>query len=171
MDDLKNNISALRLRCIEMDLEGADILGKYTDDQLAMLYNGIGPESFPDWLVDVLDSANPSLAAPCFIHDVEWAESDGKYESFTASNDRLRRNGKKVAKSLYAWYNPRRYIVIWDARVLSKACQKFGWDIWCEYATDSAKKVVGGLRKTSGLLFRACRYAISRAEVYVDPFD
>ncbi len=134
-EDTELAVSVLRKMCIDMKLENASVLDKYTDAQLAKMYNGIGPDSFPDWLVEVLDNAAPELAPTCMIHDVEWLESDGTKASFKASNDRLRRNGKITAKYMYGFWNIKRYIVKWDARVMAKTCQKFGFGIWVSYAT------------------------------------
>lgn len=55
--------------------------------------NGIGPESFPEWLRAV-----------------------GTEESIKASNERFKRNGYKAAKAEFGWWRPRRYLVISHAR-------------------------------------------------------
>ena len=61
------------------------------------------------------------------IHDAEWSESDGRRETFEASNARFRRNGCKVASASFSWWRPRRYKVIWDAFKFARICQRFGW--------------------------------------------
>jgi hypothetical protein len=123
---------ALRLRtlCDKYGLEHREILAKYTDEQLAAIYNGIGPEAFPEWLRAALDAMHPSLAPVAFIHDVEWHESDGSASSFVASNDRFRRNGVAVACAAFGWWRPRRYKVMWDAVKFARVCQRFGWSAW-----------------------------------------
>ena len=123
---------ALRLRtlCDKYGLEHREILAKYTDEQLAAIYNGIGPEAFPEWLRAALDAMHPSLAPVAFIHDVEWHESDGSASSFEASNDRFRRNGVAVACAAFGWWRPRRYKVMWDAVKFARVCQRFGWSAW-----------------------------------------
>lgn len=136
-DDTEYAVSILRRMCVDMKLENARILDKYTDAQLALMYNGIGPNSFPDWLIDILNNAAPELAPSCMIHDVEWLESDGTKASFKASNDRLRRNGKITANFMYGFWHIKRYIIRWDARIMSKACQKFGFGIWASYCKRS----------------------------------
>lgn len=123
--------------CEEYELEGREILRKYTNTELASIYNGIGPESFPLWLRSVLDALHPSLAPVAFIHDVEWEESDGSKESFAASNERFKQNGYRVAKALFAWWRPRRYLVMNDARRFGNICQAFGWNAW--YAPYAAR--------------------------------
>lgn len=116
--------------CEKYGLEGREILAKHTDEELARLFNGIGPEAFPGWLRVALDSLHPSLAPVAFIHDVEWSESDGTRETFAESNARFRRNGIKVACAAFGWWRPRRYKVMWDAVKFARICQRFGWAAW-----------------------------------------
>lgn len=92
--------------------------------------NGIGAESFPEVIRELLDTLNPSLQVVACIHDIEWYESDETKQSFTESNERFKRNGYKVAKAKFAWYNPRRYFVMNQARRFGNICQAFGWDAW-----------------------------------------
>ena len=120
----------LRELCEKYELENREILAKYTDEQLAAIYNGIGPEAFPEWLRATLDAMHPSLAPVAFIHDVEWHESDGSASSFEASNARFRRNGIAVACAAFGWWRPRRYKVMWDAVKFARVCQRFGWSAW-----------------------------------------
>ena len=122
-----NEVKKLRALCEEYELEGREILAKYTDDELAVIYNGIGPEAFPAWLRTALDALHPSLAPVALIHDAEWSESDGKRETFAESNARFRRNGWKVASAAFGWWRPRRYKVMWDAVKFARICQRFGW--------------------------------------------
>ena len=125
-----NEIKRLRALCGEYGLEGREILSKYTDGELAGIFNGIGPDAFPQWLRSALDALHPSLAPVAFIHDVEWHEADGTRETFTESNSRFRRNGCKVATAAYGWWRPRRYLVMWDAVRFARICQSFGWSAW-----------------------------------------
>jgi len=116
--------------CNTHELEGREILAAHTNTELASLYNGIGPESFPAWLRTFLDVIHPSLAPVALIHDVEWSASDGTRESFAASNARFRRNGSRIACALYPWYRPRRYAVMANAARFSHLCDRFGWAAW-----------------------------------------
>ena len=125
-----NEVRKLRALCEEYELENREILANYTDEELAAIYNGIGPESFPQWLRAALDAVHPSLAPVAFIHDVEWHESDGSETAFEASNARFRRNGCKVASAAFGWWRPRRYKVMWDAVKFARVCQRFGWSAW-----------------------------------------
>lgn len=116
--------------CERFDLEGRDVINGYTNTQLGSMYNGIGPERFPGWLRAVLDAIHPSLAPVAFIHDIEWSLSDGTKASFTESNRRFRRNGIRVACASFAWWRPRRYLVMWHAWKFARLCQRFGWAAW-----------------------------------------
>lgn len=131
-------VKRLKELCEKYELEGRGVLDGFPNTKLASMYNGIGPEKFPGWLRAVLDFIHPSLAPVAFIHDVEWTLSDGTKESFTASNRRFKRNGSKVAKAEFAWYNPRRYAVINSARRFGNICQTFGWAAWrmCQSRSD-----------------------------------
>lgn len=44
-----DEIRRLRKLYEDMELEGREVLWKYTDEELAAIYNGIGPEAFPSW--------------------------------------------------------------------------------------------------------------------------
>lgn len=136
----------------EYKLEGREILNKYKPKQLANIYNGIGPDSFPEWLREVITDLHPSLAVVAFIHDVEWYESDGSQEKFAESNERFRRNGFKVAKVEYAWWNLMRYFVMFDARKFAWACQTFGFDDWVGDKTLSIQKTTSGKGKTKAVI-------------------
>lgn len=127
----------LRELCEKYQLERREILAKFSDEELAKIYNGMGPDAFPDWMRKALDALHPSLKCVVLIHDVENELSDGTEESFQASNDRFRHNGIKVAKIEFKWYNPRRYLVMFDAAKYAAVCQLFGWSFW---ARDRIKK-------------------------------
>lgn len=125
-----DEIKKLKALCEECKLENREILSKYTDGELASIFNGIGPDAFPQWLRSALDALHPSLAPVALIHDAEWHESDGTEESFTESNSRFRRNGCAVASASFGWWRLRRYKVMWDSVKFARICQRFGWSAW-----------------------------------------
>lgn len=130
MNKLKE-IKQLKKTAERLQLENREIIRKYSMTELASIYNGIGPDSFPEWLRNAISALHPSLAVVAFIHDIEWHESDKSKEKFTESNNRFKRNGYTVARTEYGWYNPRRYIVMNQARRFGNICQLFGWSAWC----------------------------------------
>ena len=57
-----DEIKRLKGLCEEYGLEGREMLAGHTDEELAGIFNGIGPEAFPQWLRAALDALHPSLA-------------------------------------------------------------------------------------------------------------
>ena len=51
-------------------------------------------------------------------------------EKCAESNARFKANGYKVAEAEFGWYNPRRYVVMNQARRFGNICQLFGWGAW-----------------------------------------
>lgn len=123
-------IKRLKELAEKLKLENREILDKYKLTELASIYNGIGPDSFPEWLRSAISSLHPSLAVVAFIHDAEWHESDKSRKKFTESNTRFKENGYRVAKAEFSWFNPRRYLVMNDARRYGNYCELFGWQGW-----------------------------------------
>ena len=126
-----NEILELYYLAQKYKLEGREILDKYSFEDLAKVFNGIGPDSFPSWLRCVITKLHPSLAPVALIHDCEWHESDRTYDSFTESNERFKRNGAIIAKGMYSFFNPRRYIVKNQAYRFGCYCEHLGWHAWC----------------------------------------
>ena len=127
----QKEIKELKALAEACQLDNREILEKYTLKELAAIFNGIGPDAFPDWLRNAITALHPSLSVVAFIHDVEWHESDQSREKFTESNERFKTNGYLVAKYKFGWYDPRRYIVMNQARRFGNICETFGWSAWC----------------------------------------
>ena len=123
-------MARLRILANAAELEGREVLEKYTDTELRLLYNRLGPDSFPAWLRNAISDVNHWLEPAALIHDVEWSESDGTRETFTASNRRLRENGHRLARFFFAWHDPLRYLYTNRASRFSNYCQLFGWSAW-----------------------------------------
>lgn len=134
MNRLKQ-IKELKDKAEDFLLENREIIRKYTMQELCSIYNGIGSAGMPEWLRNAVSALHPSLAVAAFIHDIEWHESDHTAEGFKASNDRFKRNGYAVAKAEYGWWNPRRYIVMNQARRFGNICQALGWGGWSSPCT------------------------------------
>ena len=113
----------------ELNLENVEILDRYSEEEISRIYNGIGPDRFPDWLRKIVTESAELFEAAALIHDVEYDEG-GTREQFTESNNRFYRNGKKAAFATYSWYDPRRYFVWNTSRRYRNLCQLFGWEGW-----------------------------------------
>lgn len=108
------------------NLDGTEILSRFSLLDLATIYNGIGPDRFPDWLREIVTEANGLFEPAALIHDVEY-HIGGTKENFTAANDRFRENCYTLVKAAYSWYDPRRYKWLFRAWRYAVYCQEFGW--------------------------------------------
>ena len=76
-------IARLREQCLAYDLEGAEILEKYTNLALALdVYNGAGPDSWVPAAREILTNAMSLFAPVVLIHDAQFTESTGSREGF-----------------------------------------------------------------------------------------
>lgn len=113
----------------KLHLENVEILDRYSEEEISRIYNGIGPDRFPDWLRKIVTESAELFEAAALIHDVEYDEG-GTREQFTAANDRFRRNCYTLVKDRYGWYDIRRYLWMNKARRWSNYCELFGWSGW-----------------------------------------
>ena len=112
---------------------GLDGVFKYIDypiETLAARWNGIGPESMDEAMRKKLDKWLRLYKPACFIHDQDFAESDGTRGGFISANDRLERNCLIIADDHYEWYDPRRYLARRGGRLVADACRIAGWKAW-----------------------------------------
>ena len=109
------------------NLAGREILERYTVSELAGIYNGIGPDRFPDWLREIVTEANGLFEPAAMIHDVRY-HIGGTKADFTAANDEFRENCYTLVNAAYAWYDPRRYIWRFRAWRYAGYCEEFGWE-------------------------------------------
>lgn len=139
----KHDIREYRIIAREAQLDNVRVINKYSIDDLKIIFNGIGSDRFPQKVRNLLDKLNPTLMPVAMIHDVEYHEANGKMAKFTESNTRFKKNGYKIAKYRYCFLDPRRYIVMNQARRFGNFCQLFGWSAWtspCECAICKAKR-------------------------------
>lgn len=121
IEEIKN----LMRTCVDCGLDGFEIAEQFTLEELADIYNGIGPDRFPEVIRKALGKMHPSLLPVAFIHDVQY-HIGGTKEDFTAANNLFKANGKRMAFARYAWYDPRRYLVWNTSRRFGNLCELFG---------------------------------------------
>ena len=119
------------LRCItvamQCNLQGREILTGFTFDQIMDIYNGLGPDRFPEWMRKIITLANGLLEPAALIHDLRF-HIGGTKADFTAANTEFRENCYALVDAAYSWYDPRRYIWRFRAWRYSNYCQDFGWE-------------------------------------------
>lgn len=124
-------------KAYDLKLENVHILDKYSITEIGKIYNGIGPDRFPDWLREIVTKSAGLFEPAALIHDVEYHEG-GTREQFTAANDRFKQNCYTLVKDRYGWYDPRRYLWLNKARRWGNYCQFFGWEGWTKTEMEGA---------------------------------
>ena len=119
------------LRCITIayqnNLAGRDILKEFSLEQIQQIYNGLGPDRFPDWIREIITAANGLFEPAALIHDVRFYIG-GTREDFSAANLEFYENCKTLVKAAYSWYDPRRYKWLFRAWRYYHYCEDFGWE-------------------------------------------
>ena len=58
-------------KAYDLKLENVHILDKYSITEIGKIYNGIGPDRFPDWLREIVTKSAGLFEPAALIHDVE----------------------------------------------------------------------------------------------------
>ena len=125
----KTPVTDLILTAARLGLEGQEILLDYSIPELEQIYNGIGPDRFPDWMREIVTEANGLFEPAALIHDVRY-HIGGTREDFTAANSEFRANCYTLIYARFAWYDPRRYKWLFRAWRYAAYCEEFGWPGW-----------------------------------------
>ena len=123
----RNRARELKAECEKYYLYGTEIFAGKTVQVLSKAFNGVGPEWFIPEARKILDKISEDIMPAVFIHDCEYAFSDGTLAMFHRANENLERNGIILAKAKYAWYHPRRYRLIHQTHLFAKICKLSGW--------------------------------------------
>lgn len=134
------HIQMLRKKAKELKLEGYERLAGYSDYSLYEIYNGAGPERWPEVIRCVITEILDLFEAAFLIHDVEFHESNGGLGNWIDSNNRCVENMSRLIndeypvfawKFAYNWLMRRR----WKAKALAVAVainSDLCFDAWLE---------------------------------------
>ena len=131
---------------VAANLEGLDFLSRFTYDQLADGYNGIGPEFLKPNVRKKVSEFLHIFKPAAVGHDLRNELSDGTRKSFRAANDEFYRNCLRLADYHYRDDDKRRR----RARVAALAlygfvsAEHFGWRAWLEAKERHAAKISSG---------------------------
>ena len=115
---------------VRLGLDGADAVSAFTDEELATMYNGTGPEFLPASVRARLDRRTVPFLPAVLIHDVDFSTGDGSRAGFDAANKRLLHNAILCAFGAAGWKSWRRYVLLAEAWALYRACDNGGWIAW-----------------------------------------
>lgn len=118
-------------RCLriisQLGLKGGEIVKQFTIAEIESIYNGIGPDRFPEVIRVILTGANNLLQPAALIHDLRFHRG-GTRADFAAANREFRDNCYTLVKFAYEWYDPRRYKWLFRAWRYYHYCEDFGWE-------------------------------------------
>ena len=120
------DIETARQEAFRLGLRGSALFCSLPIAEVQQCCNGIGAAWMPEASRILLNKRFPVLQTAAMIHDVRYSYGSGTDEDFHNANYELYENGKLLACEKFKWYNPVRYVVIYDARRLARVCDAFG---------------------------------------------
>lgn len=92
-------------------LDGLELL-EGDPEAIALKFNGIGPESWPEEFRDALTWGLKYFVAAALIHDLRFTYADGSRVQFQAANVEFHNNCLKLARYYVPWWRfIRRFMV------------------------------------------------------------
>ena len=112
-------------------LEGVELLNA-DPEALAVKYNGIGPESWPEEWRDIITKGLRYFAPAALIHDLRYSYADGSRFQFKFANVEFHNNCMKLMRHNVPWWRfLKRFAVAGVALGCYEAVSSsFGWDAY-----------------------------------------
>jgi hypothetical protein len=130
-EKIKSNIKELLKKALELKLTDAAWVACFTPEELATVYNGIGPEWLPYAIREKLTKYLAVFAPACLIHDFHYWIGDGTLKDFNYANDILEANCRKCINAETKWYQLlRRAAGYYAAHLMAEACRRYGWSAY-----------------------------------------
>jgi hypothetical protein len=127
-EKIKSNIKELLKKALELKLTDAAWVACFSPEELAAVYNGIGPEWLPSSIREKLTEYLAIFAPACLIHDFRFWIGNGSYLDFASANNALEENLYKCVNAEIKWYHPfRRLAGYYAAHLMAEACRRYGW--------------------------------------------
>ena len=124
-------ITALITKACDLKLTDAGWVACFSPEELATVYNGIGPEWLPYALREKLTKYLAIFAPACLIHDFHYWIGDGTLKDFNYANDTLEANCRKCINAETKWYQLlRRAAGYYAAHLMAEACRRYGWSAY-----------------------------------------
>lgn len=122
----REEATRLYAEAVHWDLSGAELLRD--PEAVQRDCNGIGAEWMGEYLRGLVTKLNPTLKPVAAIHDRRYVINGSSADRKRADEEFLT-NGIRAAKQ-YAWYRPRRYVVIRNAKRFYAALRMGGFAAW-----------------------------------------
>ncbi len=113
------------------NLEGAELLNG-DPEAIAVKYNGIGPEEWPEKWRDAITKGLAYFAPAALIHDLRYSYADGSRYQFKYANVEFHNNCLRLAERNVPWW---RFLKRFAVEGAALACYKavsspFGWNAY-----------------------------------------
>lgn len=122
----RSEAAALWNKAKELDLSGADLLSDF--DAVVRDCNGVGADWMPDAATILCTKLNSVMEVPAAIHDAMYAKGIQR----DAADLEFLSNTIKVIQHEYAWWRPKRYILMRRAMRYYTYLVMFGGKAWEE---------------------------------------
>ena len=97
----------LRMQARRLGLDAPGEFWTFGDiEALNRLWNGYGPDKWPECVRAVMTWIYRNFEASALIHDFEYTFSDGSTEGWQVTDDRFYKNLKTQRDELYPWFSP-----------------------------------------------------------------
>jgi hypothetical protein len=138
-------ITALIKKACDLKLTDAGWVACFSPEELAAVYNGIGPEWLPYALREKLTKYLAIFAPACLIHDFHYWIGDGTLKDFNYANDILEANCRKCINAETKWYQLlRRAAGYYAAHLMAEACRRYGWSAYRTGRVENESEKVKG---------------------------
>ncbi len=88
-------------------LEGREILNLYSIEEIVEIYNGAGPDSWPEIGREILTNFMSLFKPVIMIHDLDFDRSDGTETTFQAVTARWKTNCRIIMEAEYPFWSAR----------------------------------------------------------------
>lgn len=133
MQENLKHVAALYETAVKADLD-LGMAASLSDDRLAELYNGCGPEWLPARIREKLTRLLALFEPAFLIHDCDYSAANGSTGDWAVANDRLEANCLRLANYTYPWYSWRRYRARLAALEIASLCRRYGWTAYVSAA-------------------------------------
>ena len=137
-------VAAIRKEVVRLNLSRTPQFDALTDHELAVIYNGYGPDSWPVAIRDAVTWIYRHWTALALIHDVDFHFSDGTRRSYLEATARWAINYSLALSDRYPmtkpWLYPARAWAWTKLRLSLRALQLGSWPAWQEASRRRARR-------------------------------
>lgn len=132
-----SDVATLRAKAEYLGLDDNKLFSIYSTEQMAEVYNGVGPDRFSWRFRNFLSELNRTILPAVLIHDLDY-DFGGTWADFYAANRRLGRNARKCVRAKYSRKSLKYWVYLAKIALFVILCNKRGKPGWNFRGTDNA---------------------------------